>query len=627
MDQIKHRFLQVNRLKLHVADIGLESSPAMIFLHGFPEIWYSWRHQMTAVANAGFRAIAPDFRGYGLSDSPLEPEKASYDDFVNDVVSILDSLHISKVCNNVPFRKKYLSDGDFVVRMSVVKSNQMHLCSVVLCEACAVMWGQMVFVIAKDFGTWIAYSFVLLHPEKIAGIITLGMAFMPPAAYKPDFTLPEGFYVRRWQVNRIAFTNVLKLVKNFNQQKVKPSFINIRRHYRLECEIRNSGHSKVSFVFSEVLPLHLQTMSAKEEEPGRAEADFGRFDVKTVVRNIYILFSKSEIPIASENQEIMDLIKPSNPLPSWFTEEDLVTYAALYEKSGFRTAFQVPYRSSRLNLGSTQEVPKVEAPTMVIMEHSYNNCSLEMDQISHRFLHVNGLKLHVAEIGPESSPVVIFLHGFPEIWYTWRHQMIAVVNAGFRVIAPDFRGYGLYDSPAEPEKGSFADLIIDTASILDALAISKEPGRAEADFDQFDIKTVVKNIYILFSQSEMPIASENEEIMDLVKPSTPLPSWFTEEDLTEYVALYEKSGFRFALQVPYRTLNTVGSEVEDPKVEAKTLLIIGEKDYVLNIPGMDDYVRSGEVLYRALTHYHGMKLGECVTILGSGTCREPRVIC
>nr|GEV19097.1 epoxide hydrolase [Tanacetum cinerariifolium] len=268
-----------------------------------------------------------------------------------------------------------------------------------------------------------------------------------------------------------------------------------------------------------------------------------------------------------------------------------------------------------------------------------------------RFVLVNGLKLHVAEIGLESSPAVIFLHGFPEIWYTWRHQMLAVAAAGFRVIAPDFRGYGLSESPAEPEKASFADLISDTASILDALAISKvfvigkdfgaiiayplallhpekvagiitlglpfmppgsfkhhfvlpegfyplrwaEPGRAEADFGRFDTKTVVKNIYILFSQSEMPIASENEEIMDLVKPSTPLPSWFTEKDLAEYAALYEKSGFRFALQVPYRSLDMVGSEVQDPKVEAKTLLIIGEKDYVLKIPGLDEYVRSGEV--------------------------------
>lgn len=80
------------------------------------------------------------------------------------------------------------------------------------------------------------------------------------------------------------------------------------------------------------------------QKPGRAEADFGRFDAKTVVRNVYILFSKTEIPIADENQEIMDLVEPDTPLPSWFTEEDLATYGALYEKSGFQTALQVPYR-------------------------------------------------------------------------------------------------------------------------------------------------------------------------------------------------------------------------------------------------------------------------------------------
>ncbi|KAJ0759105.1 putative soluble epoxide hydrolase [Helianthus annuus] len=96
-----------------------------------------------------------------------------------------------------------------------------------------------------------------------------------------------------------------------------------------------------------------------------------------------------------------------------------------------------------------------------------------MEQIKHTYVHVNGLKLHVAEIGSDSLPVVIFLHGFPEIWYTWRHQMIAVANAGFRAIAPDYRGYGLSDIPAEPQKASFTDLVKDTASILDSLAISK----------------------------------------------------------------------------------------------------------------------------------------------------------
>jgi len=62
------------------------------------------------------------------------------------------------------------------------------------------------------------------------------------------------------------------------------------------------------------------------------------------VRNIYILFSRNEIPIANENQEIMDLVEPDTPLPTWFTEEDLATYAALYENSGLQTALQIPYR-------------------------------------------------------------------------------------------------------------------------------------------------------------------------------------------------------------------------------------------------------------------------------------------
>jgi hypothetical protein len=87
-----------------------------------------------------------------------------------------------------------------------------------------------------------------------------------------------------------------------------------------------------------------ELLSKLIQEPGRAEADFGRFDVKSVIRNIYILFSKTEVPVASDDQEIMDLFNPSTPLPPWFSEEDLTAYASLYEKSGFRFALQVPYR-------------------------------------------------------------------------------------------------------------------------------------------------------------------------------------------------------------------------------------------------------------------------------------------
>ncbi|XP_023768608.1 uncharacterized protein LOC111917183 [Lactuca sativa] len=255
MDQIEHKFVEVNGIKLHVAEIGKESSPAVVFLHGFPEIWYTWRHQMIGVANAGFRAIAPDFRGYGLSDHGVEPEKTSFSDMLYDTLAILDSLNVNKV-----------------------------------------------FVIGKDFGAFVAYAFALLRGERVLGVVTLGVPFIPPGPLVSHESLPEGFYISRFR------------------------------------------------------------------NPGRAEADFSRFDAKTVVKNIYILFSASEIPIASENQEIMDLVEPDTPLPSWFTEEDLVAYGNLYEKSGFQTALKVPYRSlldERYEFNI--EDPKVEGRALLIM--------------------------------------------------------------------------------------------------------------------------------------------------------------------------------------------------------------------------------------------------------------------
>lgn len=66
--------------------------------------------------------------------------------------------------------------------------------------------------------------------------------------------------------------------------------------------------------------------------------------MKTIVRNIYILFARSEIPIAGKNQEIMDLVDPDTPLPPWLTEEDLEAYASLYQRSGFDAPMQVPYK-------------------------------------------------------------------------------------------------------------------------------------------------------------------------------------------------------------------------------------------------------------------------------------------
>jgi pimeloyl-ACP methyl ester carboxylesterase len=86
--EIDHHFVEVNGVRLHYAEQG--EGPLVILLHGFPECWYSWRHQIPALADAGFRAVAPDMRGYNLSDKP----KRGYDieTLVSDIVALAHAL-------------------------------------------------------------------------------------------------------------------------------------------------------------------------------------------------------------------------------------------------------------------------------------------------------------------------------------------------------------------------------------------------------------------------------------------------------------------------------------------------------------------------------------------------------
>ncbi|KAJ6738135.1 EPOXIDE HYDROLASE [Salix koriyanagi] len=112
------------------------------------------------------------------------------------------------------------------------------------------------------------------------------------------------------------------------------------------------------------------------KEPGRAEADFSRFDVKTVWRNIYILFSRNEIPIADKDKEIMDLVDPSTPLPSWLSSEDLAIYAEAYEKSGFDSPMRAPYKG--LHREFTIRNPSGESPSAA----NYRSRPCQKDHIS-----------------------------------------------------------------------------------------------------------------------------------------------------------------------------------------------------------------------------------------------------
>ena len=68
MTDVTHRTVETNGIRMHIAETG--TGPLVVLCHGFPESWYSWRHQLRALAEAGYHAVAPDMRGYGKTDAP-----------------------------------------------------------------------------------------------------------------------------------------------------------------------------------------------------------------------------------------------------------------------------------------------------------------------------------------------------------------------------------------------------------------------------------------------------------------------------------------------------------------------------------------------------------------------------
>ena len=130
MPEVTHRMIETNGIRLHVAEQG--KGPLVILCHGFPECWYSWRHQLGALAKAGFRAVAPDLRGYGRSDRPQEVEKYTILHDIGDIVGLVDALGT-----------------------------------------------QQAVIAGHDVGATIAWQAALLRPDRFRAVIALSVPFRP----------------------------------------------------------------------------------------------------------------------------------------------------------------------------------------------------------------------------------------------------------------------------------------------------------------------------------------------------------------------------------------------------------------------------------------------------------------
>jgi pimeloyl-ACP methyl ester carboxylesterase len=96
MSEITHEQVPTNGIELHVATSGPRDGQPVVLCHGFPELWYSWRHQLSALGDAGYRAFAPDLRGYGGSSHPTEVADYGSDQLTADLCGLLDHYGYEK---------------------------------------------------------------------------------------------------------------------------------------------------------------------------------------------------------------------------------------------------------------------------------------------------------------------------------------------------------------------------------------------------------------------------------------------------------------------------------------------------------------------------------------------------
>ncbi|MFS7943630.1 putative soluble epoxide hydrolase [Helianthus anomalus] len=159
MEGIQHKFINVNGLNMHIAEKG--EGPLVLFIHGFPELWYSWRHQIVYLADHGYRAVAPDLRGYGqTTGAPVNDHtKFTIHHVVGDIIGLLDAI-----------------------------TNE----------------GEKVFVVGHDWGALIAWNLCLFKPDRVKALFNMSVAFMP---WNPDGNLVEvvrllygdDYYIVRFQ--------------------------------------------------------------------------------------------------------------------------------------------------------------------------------------------------------------------------------------------------------------------------------------------------------------------------------------------------------------------------------------------------------------------------------------------
>ena len=160
--QLQQQFIQTNGVRYFIKSAGDKTAPLILFLHGFPDSWYSWRHQLTAMAEAGYYAVAPDMLGCGETDAPMEIERYSQDEMAKDIAGLITALG--------------------------------H---------------EQAIIVGHDLGASLTWQICLLYPEKVKAVVALsipygGRALAKPIPHMKKVFGDKFFYILYFQEQGIA---------------------------------------------------------------------------------------------------------------------------------------------------------------------------------------------------------------------------------------------------------------------------------------------------------------------------------------------------------------------------------------------------------------------------------------
>jgi pimeloyl-ACP methyl ester carboxylesterase len=231
---------------------------------------------------------------------------------------------------------------------------------------------------------------------------------------------------------------------------------------------------------------------------------------------------------------------------------------------------------------------------------------------------VNDIELHVVEAGPESGPLVVLLHGFPDFWWSWRRQVGPLAERGYRVVVPDQRGYDLSDKPSGVAAYALDNLVADVVGLADAYGRDsfnlaghdwggvvawgtaiRHPERVARlvvmDAPHPDVwarqalrhpTQLLRSLYVAFFQlprlPEALLRARNFAPLRRALTTTSRPGVFAPEDLDRYVAAWSQPGALTAMLNYYRALRrrpTVGAT--PARVRPPTLVVWGGRNAFL----------------------------------------------